>query len=252
MSAQAKEWTVAERFGANMAWFRREAGLSQEGLGELVGMHRVGISELERGRRIPRLDTVLKLIEGLRIEACDLIAWLWWAPACHYHYETPPEIAAITGYEVLDIDLPAGFRVASIGYETEDEFKARLKKRIEEDRPVLELLQDDARSLPPRERPDAAWVLRTGQALKELRLERDLTREQLAERAPTTAAFIEELESGKCSDPGLRILTELCRALDGEGSDLFAQIEAVRVPRDAAVQEVLDELAERDRLAERR
>jgi hypothetical protein len=34
---------------------------------------------------------------------------------------------AVTGYEVWDFDIPAGFRVASIGYETDGEFKARLK-----------------------------------------------------------------------------------------------------------------------------
>lgn len=57
-----------------------------------------------------------------------------------------------------------------------------LKERTEEDRPLLELLRDNARPLPPRERPDAAWVLRTGEALKSIREERGLTRRQLAER----------------------------------------------------------------------
>lgn len=246
MSDREKEWTVAERFGANVAWFRHDAGLSQEALGERVGTDRVRISNLERGRILPRLDTVLKLIAGLEASACDLLAWMWWDPACPYHYETPPEIAGITGYEVWDFVTPAGFRVSSIGYETKEEFKARLKEQGEEDDPVLELLRDDAPPVPPRERPDAAWVLRTGQALKELRLERDLTRGQLAERARTTAAFIGEIEDGRCSDPGLRILEEICRALDGEGSDLFSQIEPVRATRKAAVRTVLDELAERD------
>jgi transcriptional regulator with XRE-family HTH domain len=85
-----------------------------------------------------------------------------------------------------------------------------------------------------------------GQALRSLRDERGLTRDQLAKGARTTATFIGELEEGKVSDPGLRILTEICRALDGEGSALAAQIEPVRAERKAAVQKVLDELAERD------
>jgi transcriptional regulator with XRE-family HTH domain len=97
MSDQEKDWTVAERFGANVAWFRYEAGLSQEALGERVGIDRVGISELERGRKVPRLDTVLKLIAGLEISARDLLAWFWWDPARQEHYETPPSIADITG-----------------------------------------------------------------------------------------------------------------------------------------------------------
>ena len=33
MSNQEKTWTPAERFGANLAWFRREACLSQQSWG---------------------------------------------------------------------------------------------------------------------------------------------------------------------------------------------------------------------------
>jgi transcriptional regulator with XRE-family HTH domain len=245
MSGQEKEWTVGERFGANLVWFRSQAGLSQQALADRVGMKRVTIGELERGR-VPRLDTILKLAAGLDISPGALIAWIRWDPASHEHFETPPAIADISGYEVWDFDLPGRFRVSSIGYETRDEFKARLKRRGEENDPVLQLLRDDAPKVAPRPRPDAAWVLRTGQALKSLREERGLTQQQLAKRARTTDAFIAEIEEGKIFDPGLRILTEICRALDGEGSELSAQIEPVRAERKAAVQKVLDELAERD------
>jgi transcriptional regulator with XRE-family HTH domain len=48
---------------------------------------------------------------------------------------------------------------------------------------------------------------------------------QLANRARTTATFIGKIEEGKIFDPGLQILTEICRALDGHGSELFEQIE---------------------------
>jgi hypothetical protein len=59
------------------------------------------------------------------------------------------------------------------------------------------------------------------------------------------------MEEGEIGDPGLRILREICRALDGEGSELAAQLELVRTAEKAALQKVLDELAERDaRLAE--
>lgn len=251
MSEQEKDWTPAERFGANLMWLRCRAGVSQQELADLTEMHRAQVAALERGGRNPRLDTVLRLAAGLGASPCDLIAWIWWEPARHHRYETPPSSVAISGYEVLDFDLPAGFRVASIGYETDEEFRARLKERTKEDRPVLELLRDDAPPLPPRERPDAAWVLRTGRALRALREERGLTRQQLADRCPTTAEFIEEIEEGRCSDPGLRMLEVLCRVLDGEGTELAAQIEPVRAAREAEVQKVLDELAERDaRLAE--
>lgn len=241
-----KDWTLGERFGANVVWFRHQAGLTQQELADRAGMNRVSLGELERGRRVPRLDTILKLVAGLEVKNCDLVAWMWWDPARHEHYETPPSIADISGYEVLDFDLPAGFRISPVGYESKERFKDRLTQRKEEDRDVLKLLRDDAPKVAPRERPDAAWVLRTGQALKALREERRLTHDQLAERSPTTAAFIREIEEGKVMDPSLRILTELCSALDGEGSDLTAQIGPARAARSAAVQKVLDELAERD------
>lgn len=244
-----KDWTLGERFGANVVWLRQQAGLTQTQLAERIGMSRTILSRLEHGRVFPpRLETILKLVAALEVKNCDLVAWMWWEPASHRHYETPPSIAEISGYEVRDFHLPAGFRVSPVGYESEERFKDRLKQRGEEPghRAVLELLRDDAPKVAPRKRPDAAWVLLTGQALQALREERGLTRQGLADRSPTTAAFIKEIEEGRCSDPGLRILEELCRALNGEGSALAAQIEPVRAERKAAVQKVLDELAERD------
>ena len=35
-----KNWTVGQRFGANVAWFRIEAGLTQQELADRVGMKR--------------------------------------------------------------------------------------------------------------------------------------------------------------------------------------------------------------------
>lgn len=241
-----KEWTLGERFGANVVWFRRQAGLFQGELADRIGINRTILSTIERGRRLPRLDVILKLVAALEVKNCDLVEWMWWDPGRHEHYESPAD--ASSGYEVLDFHLPAGFRISPVGYESEERFKDRLRQRMEDPdhRTVLELLRDDAPKVAPRERPDAAWVLRTGQALKALREERGLTRQQLADRSPTTAAFIREIEEGRCSDPGLRILEELCRALKGEGSAPRAQIEPVRAARRAAVQKVLDELAERD------
>jgi transcriptional regulator with XRE-family HTH domain len=240
-----KQWSLAERFAANVVWFRHKADLTQQDLADRVGMNRTALSALERGLRVPRLDTILKLVAGLEVDSCDLVAYMWWDPVDHHHYETPPEIADISGHEVWDFDTQAGFRISPVGYETRERFEGRLRQMNEED-PVLKLMREDAPKVAPRPRPDAAWVARTGQALKSLREERGLTREQLAMRARTTAAFIGEIEAKKVSDPGLRILTEICCALDGEGSELAAQIEPMRAERKAAVQKVLDELAERD------
>lgn len=243
-----KAWTLGERFGANVVWFRLQAGLNQTQLAERIGLDRSILSRIERGWSMPRLDTILMLVAALEVETCDLLAWMWWDPASHRHYETPPSIADITGYEVRDFHLPAGFRVSPVGYESEERLNDRLRQRQEDPnhRAALELLRDDAPKVAPRRRPDAAWVLLTGQALRALREDRGLTRQELADRSPTTAAFIKDLEEGECDDPGLRILEELCRALNGDGSPLSAQIEQVRATRAAAVQQVLDELADRE------
>jgi len=59
---------IALRFGILLAGNRRIAGLSQEELGRFVKIHRTEVSLLERGQRVPRLDTVIRLAAGLEIE----------------------------------------------------------------------------------------------------------------------------------------------------------------------------------------
>ncbi|MBA3866742.1 MAG: helix-turn-helix transcriptional regulator [Solirubrobacterales bacterium] len=74
---------LAEHFGRRLWRHRRLACLSQEELGRLLDMHRTEISQLERGLRVPRLDTVLKLSAGVEASPCDLIAGLRWQPGSH-------------------------------------------------------------------------------------------------------------------------------------------------------------------------
>jgi hypothetical protein len=49
----------------------------------LVDVHRTEISHLERGLRVPRLDTILKLSAGVEVSPCELIAGLRWQPGSH-------------------------------------------------------------------------------------------------------------------------------------------------------------------------
>ncbi len=58
---------VARRFGENLRRARREAGISQEELGFRSGLHRTEIGILERGERLPRLDTFLKVAAGVGV-----------------------------------------------------------------------------------------------------------------------------------------------------------------------------------------
>lgn len=63
-----------EQFAANLRAAREAKGLSQEALGDLVGLHRTEISLLERAGRDPRLGTIVKLASGLDVEPALLLA----------------------------------------------------------------------------------------------------------------------------------------------------------------------------------
>lgn len=70
---------VARRFGENLHSARKQTDLSQEQLGFRAGLHRTEIGLLERGARVPRLDTLVKLASalGVRIE-CPLFEGISW------------------------------------------------------------------------------------------------------------------------------------------------------------------------------
>jgi transcriptional regulator with XRE-family HTH domain len=63
-----------ERFAANLRRLRAEAGLSQEQLSELTGLHPTEISRLERAVREPRLGTMLRLARGLGVKLEVLVS----------------------------------------------------------------------------------------------------------------------------------------------------------------------------------
>ncbi len=73
--------TVAKLFGANLAQYRDAAGLSQEEVGIRADLHRTEISQLERGLRCPRIDTLIKLAATLDVTPEKLLAGIVWRPA---------------------------------------------------------------------------------------------------------------------------------------------------------------------------
>lgn len=73
--------TVREKFAANLRRARRRSGLSQEALAARAELHRTQIGLLERGARMPRIDTVIKLAVALDCNPADLIAGIEWRPA---------------------------------------------------------------------------------------------------------------------------------------------------------------------------
>ena len=71
---------VAARFGENLYRARRCLGISQEALGFRAGLHRTEVSILERGARLPRIDTLVKLAGALGVPAGSLLEGIKWRP----------------------------------------------------------------------------------------------------------------------------------------------------------------------------
>lgn len=66
------EPSVAELFGRNVFMARRRLGQSQETFAIYAGLHRQEIGLIERGKREPRLTTILKLKRALGVDANEL------------------------------------------------------------------------------------------------------------------------------------------------------------------------------------
>jgi transcriptional regulator with XRE-family HTH domain len=68
----------ARCFAENLLRARRAAGLSQEALGFEAMLHRTEIGTLERGERVPGLDTAVKLAAALGVSVDQLVAGIAW------------------------------------------------------------------------------------------------------------------------------------------------------------------------------
>lgn len=71
---------LAAHFGVNLRRRRRRLVLSQEELAKLAAVHRTEIGLLENGRRLPRIDTVVKLAASLEVTPNDLLDGIEWLP----------------------------------------------------------------------------------------------------------------------------------------------------------------------------
>lgn len=70
----------ARRFGLNLAAARRQRKLSQEEVGFFASLHRTAVGQLERGERVPRLDTAVKLAAVLEVPLASLLVGIAWRP----------------------------------------------------------------------------------------------------------------------------------------------------------------------------
>lgn len=69
---------VGRLLGQNLVEFRGRVGLSQEGTAYRAGLHRTEIAYIERGKRLPRLDTIVKLSGAVEVSPCELLTGIPW------------------------------------------------------------------------------------------------------------------------------------------------------------------------------
>jgi transcriptional regulator with XRE-family HTH domain len=75
--------SVAEQFASNLIYLRKRARLSQEEVGWRADLHRTEISQLERGLRLARIDTLVKLCGALAVTPGELLDGIDWRPGEH-------------------------------------------------------------------------------------------------------------------------------------------------------------------------
>lgn len=71
---------IGRHFGENLRRARKRAGISQEELAMRSSLHRTAIGFLERGQRVPRIDTLIKIASVLAIPPGELLVGIDWTP----------------------------------------------------------------------------------------------------------------------------------------------------------------------------
>jgi transcriptional regulator with XRE-family HTH domain len=71
---------AAKRLGKNLWLARRRAGYTQEELGVLCSLHRTETGMVEKGDRLPRVDTLMKLAAALDVQVEKLVEGIEWIP----------------------------------------------------------------------------------------------------------------------------------------------------------------------------
>jgi transcriptional regulator with XRE-family HTH domain len=75
---------VAIKFGRNLWFLRRKAGLSQKELAERASVHRTEIGVLEKGERLARIDTAIRLCSALEVPPTQLLLGIRWTPGADH------------------------------------------------------------------------------------------------------------------------------------------------------------------------
>jgi transcriptional regulator with XRE-family HTH domain len=71
---------VAERFGQNLRRVRKREHISQERPAKLASLHRTEVGLLEKGERICRIDTLVRLTGAMDVAPEELLDGIDWVP----------------------------------------------------------------------------------------------------------------------------------------------------------------------------
>jgi transcriptional regulator with XRE-family HTH domain len=69
---------IARRFGQNLRRARKRAAMSQEELAIGASLHRTEIGLIERGQRVTRIDTLIKIASSLGVSPLELVEGINW------------------------------------------------------------------------------------------------------------------------------------------------------------------------------
>jgi transcriptional regulator with XRE-family HTH domain len=69
---------IARRFGQNLRRARKRAAMSQEELAVGASLHRTEIGLIERGHRVARIDTLIKIASSLGVSPLELLDGINW------------------------------------------------------------------------------------------------------------------------------------------------------------------------------
>lgn len=69
---------VMDAFASNLRHVRKARGLTQEDLGLRAGLNRIHVGYIERGLRLPALDTIYRLAGALDVQPGELVDGYRW------------------------------------------------------------------------------------------------------------------------------------------------------------------------------
>jgi transcriptional regulator with XRE-family HTH domain len=93
---------LAERFGKNLRRVRNREDLSQEQLGKRSSLHRTEIGLLEKGERVCRIDTLIRLAGAMAVPPGELLDGIHWVPG-----PEPKGAFSIGSSSISEISRPA-------------------------------------------------------------------------------------------------------------------------------------------------